>query len=57
MDAFQQALPVMECDGGALLSFVPTWSEGMSPALRNTVEKVYRTFADAPQERQLSLWH
>jgi DNA (cytosine-5)-methyltransferase 1 len=43
-------------DEGALLSFVPTLSEGMSPALANTTDKVCRAFSVAPQEKQLPLW-
>lgn len=43
-------------DEGALLSFVPTLSEGMSPALASTTDKVCRAFSIAPQEKQLSLW-
>ena len=42
---------------GALLSFVPTMSDGMSPALRRTVDLVERTFANQDiGERQLELW-
>lgn len=37
---------------GALLSFVPTLAEGMSPALARTAAQVQRTFgADAPEGR------
>jgi DNA (cytosine-5)-methyltransferase 1 len=43
-------------DEGALLSFVPTLSEGMSPALTNTTDKVRRAFSVAPREEQLPLW-
>jgi DNA (cytosine-5)-methyltransferase 1 len=57
VSAFQQGLPAPRYDEGALLSFVPTLSEGMSPALRTATEKVCRTFSVVPQEKQLSLWH
>jgi DNA (cytosine-5)-methyltransferase 1 len=42
---------------GRLLSFVPTLSEGMSPALERTVDMVSRAFSTKPTERQLALWH
>jgi DNA (cytosine-5)-methyltransferase 1 len=42
---------------GALLSFVPTLSSGMSPALNSVVLKVRRRFATNPQrELQGALW-
>jgi hypothetical protein len=41
---------------GALLSFGPTLSEGMSPALRRVVERVEATLATAEREEQLTLW-
>ena len=43
-------------DEGALLTFVPSLSEGMSPALRKTIDKVSGAFSVAPQDKQLSLW-
>jgi DNA (cytosine-5)-methyltransferase 1 len=56
VSALQEQASAREYDEGALLSFVPTLSEGMSPALANTTEKVHRDFSIAPQEKQLSLW-
>lgn len=42
---------------GALLSFVPTMSDGMSPALRHTVDLVQRAFLNqGTKEHQLELW-
>jgi len=55
LGAIQQGTSA-QYDEGALLSFVPTLSEGMSPALANTTDKVYRAFSVAPEEKQLSLW-
>jgi DNA (cytosine-5)-methyltransferase 1 len=46
----------VQYDEGALLSFVPTLSEGMSPALANTTDKVCHAYSVAPQRKQLSLW-
>lgn len=46
-----------ETGEGALLSFVPTLSEGMSPALQTTSELVSRAFSPSPQGKQLALWH
>jgi DNA (cytosine-5)-methyltransferase 1 len=48
---------LFEQGDGALLSFVPTLSEGMSPALQATTELVKRTFSADPIGRQLALWH
>jgi DNA (cytosine-5)-methyltransferase 1 len=56
MNAIKQEMSAPQYDEGALLSFVPTLSEGMSPALRNSTDKVCRAFSVAPQEKQLSLW-
>ena len=42
---------------GALLSFVPTLSTGMSPALQNITNMVYAKFSKRMTEKQLSLWH
>lgn len=45
-------------DHGALLSFVPTLSEGASPALRSVCSRVAKRFSDDRVEtQQLSLWH
>ncbi len=44
-------------DTGCLLSFVPTLSIGMSPALKHTCDKVAERFDPTPHERQLALWH
>lgn len=42
---------------GALLSFVPTLSSGMSPALERMTAAVRKTFGSAPQhDTQLLLW-
>lgn len=41
---------------GRLLSFVPTLSNGMSPALKATTEMVRQRFGLAPKERQQLLW-
>ena len=41
---------------GILLSFVPTLSDGMSPALKRTTDMVLKEFCVTPQEKQLSLW-
>jgi DNA (cytosine-5)-methyltransferase 1 len=56
LNALQQGASAPSYDEGALLSFVPTLSEGMSPALANTADKVCRAFSIAPREKQLSLW-
>lgn len=45
-----------EQPGGALLSFVPTLSEGLSPVLEKVVEKVWRSFSSRPPQLQKSLW-
>jgi DNA (cytosine-5)-methyltransferase 1 len=43
---------------GALLSFVPTLSEGASPALQAVCRRVAKRFSDHRGEtQQLSLWH
>ncbi len=42
---------------GRLLSFVPTLSNGLSPALRRTSDTVRSMFCPDPKEMQLSLWH
>jgi DNA (cytosine-5)-methyltransferase 1 len=54
--AIQNGASAPQYDEGALLSFVPTLSEGMSPALRNTTEKVRCVFSSVPQEKQIPLW-
>ena len=41
---------------GRLLSFVPTMSTGMSPALRKTTDAVRRAFGTPAAEEQLQLW-
>jgi DNA (cytosine-5)-methyltransferase 1 len=41
---------------GQLVSFVPTYSTGVSPSLQNTVNKVYARFGLAPQTETLPLW-
>jgi len=42
---------------GALLSFVPTLSTGMSPALESTTKQIQlRFFQKTTKERQLALW-
>lgn len=41
---------------GRLLSFVPTMSEGMSPALRKTVEMVTAKFGAGELAEELPLW-
>lgn len=47
----------IEAQCGALLSFVPTSSTGMSPALQRITEAVSTTFGCQPSdERQLHLW-
>jgi DNA (cytosine-5)-methyltransferase 1 len=46
----------VECDG-TLLSFFPTMSEGMSPALESITKRVFDTFGQHTNERkQLPLW-
>ena len=46
-----------ENGGGKLLSFVPTDSNGMSPALRSITETVTERFGLNRTERQKELWH
>jgi len=47
----------IEAQCGALISFVPTSSTGMSPALQRITEAVSTTFGCQPSdERQLHLW-
>jgi DNA (cytosine-5)-methyltransferase 1 len=42
---------------GALLSFVPTVSEGMSPALQQLVDAVAERFGhNSEEQEQLALW-
>jgi DNA (cytosine-5)-methyltransferase 1 len=45
-----------ECDEGALLSFVPTHSEGSSPALQHTTFMVNETFHRFITIEELPLW-
>jgi len=45
-----------ELESGELLSFVPTLSSGMSPALRNTTDILSRVFSLHSQDRQKMLW-
>jgi DNA (cytosine-5)-methyltransferase 1 len=55
LDDMRQQLPSDR--GGALLTFVPTLSEGMSPVLEDVVRKVARRFlARARRESQRLLW-
>lgn len=43
---------------GALLSFVPTLANGMSPALRRTIDLVETTFGRSQESvQQIPLWH
>jgi DNA (cytosine-5)-methyltransferase 1 len=42
---------------GELLSFVPTLSEGMSPALAHVTATVLNRFSPRSMAAQLSLWH
>jgi DNA (cytosine-5)-methyltransferase 1 len=53
---FHDGLSSPQYDDGALLTFVPTLSEGTSPALKKTIDMVFRAFSAAPEEKQLSLW-
>jgi DNA (cytosine-5)-methyltransferase 1 len=55
-EAFRRGVSTREFSDGALLSFVPTLSDGTSPALRKTIEKVSRAFAVATEDKQLALW-
>jgi DNA (cytosine-5)-methyltransferase 1 len=41
---------------GAVLSFVPTLSDGCSPALRHVITKVQRQFAPCMEKEELFLW-
>ena len=41
---------------GELLSFVPTLSEGCSPALRNVIETVNREFENFIEREEMLLW-
>lgn len=41
---------------GALLSFVPTLADGLSPVLRRVTERVSDTFIKGPRPQQESLW-
>lgn len=41
---------------GELLSFVPTWSGGVSPALARVVDVVMRRFSAQEESEQVSLW-
>jgi DNA (cytosine-5)-methyltransferase 1 len=41
---------------GALLSYVPTRSEGFSPALRKVTDLVYQKFDEFIQSEELPLW-
>ena len=41
---------------GALLSFVPTLSSGMSPALEEVIRRVKQRFSIAEKQRELQLW-
>ena len=43
-------------EAGALLSFVPTMADGMSPALARTVANVYARFPEAAPLEELPLW-
>ncbi|HEY5314057.1 MAG TPA: DNA cytosine methyltransferase [Pirellulales bacterium] len=55
--ALSNRASVSVAEPGTLLSFVPTLSEGMSPALQQTTKMVCRAFSLAPQASQLTLWH
>ncbi|MBE3037542.1 MAG: DNA cytosine methyltransferase [Chloroflexi bacterium] len=45
-------------EGGRLLTFVPTLSDGMSPALNRVIREVERRFGLSLEPReQLTLWH
>lgn len=54
--ALERGVVAREEDAGELLSFVPTLSEGMSPALRRVAEMVSRKFLQTRREDQLALW-
>jgi hypothetical protein len=56
MKQLEQARPT--ASEGRLLSFVPTMSTGMSPALESITERVHRRFALAPSGNveQMTLW-
>lgn len=41
---------------GALLSFIPTVADGVSPALRTVIERVHRQFRQTEVLEQYSLW-
>ncbi len=41
---------------GALLSFIPTLSSGMSPALEEVIYRVKQRFSIAEKQRELQLW-
>jgi len=41
---------------GALLSFIPSLSNGASPILRSVVELVERTFEEFIEQKELILW-
>jgi hypothetical protein len=42
--------------GGALLTFVPTLSDGLSPALKHVIETVNREFGKYIQPKEMLLW-
>lgn len=47
-----------ECErGGALLSFVPTLSDGCSPALKRVIDTVNHRFRKYIQSQEMFLWH
>ena len=48
--------PVIGETPGALLSFVPTFSDGSSPALRCVTEEVLEAFRSTPRPQQELLW-
>lgn len=48
---------VPEVKQGALLSFVPTLSAGMSPALEKVAKMVVRRFAPTAEIDQMTLWY
>jgi hypothetical protein len=56
VDAFQSGPVLPRHRVGCLLSFIPTLSEGMSPALQNVTERISLAFSHTEQMRQLSLW-
>jgi DNA (cytosine-5)-methyltransferase 1 len=49
-------VPHLAVEGGALLSFVPTLSDGSSPALRRVTDQVMHDFGSNITDRALSLW-